>query len=277
MYRRTSLLAFVPLLLLAACAPPPSSQPGDTAPPEPAPLAAPAHLVDLTHTFGEDTLYWPTDTHGFGHEMLFAGPTEKGYYYSAGRFSGAEHGGTHLDAPIHFWEGGAAADAIPLERLVAPGVVVDVSERAVSDADTQVQVADFEAWEAEHGRLAEGVIVLLRTGFSARWPDRAAYLGTAKLGEEAIPELHFPGLHPAAATWLKDQRQIAAIGIDTASIDYGQSTHFESHVTLFSAGIPAFENVAHLDRLPAKDFLVVALPMKIQGGSGGPLRIVAMW
>jgi kynurenine formamidase len=119
-------------------------------------------------------------------------------------------------------------------------------------------------------------IVLLRTGFGAFWPDRVRYLGTEARGQAAVAQLHFPGLHPDAARWLVSERRIRAIGLDTASIDHGQSTGFESHVALFARGVPAFENVANLDQLPTKDITVVALPMKIRGGSGGPLRIIAI-
>ncbi len=264
--------------LLTACDASEPSPPAAAASKPPASiLAVPETIVDLSHAYAADTIYWPTDTQGFVLENLAAGMTDAGYYYAANRFSTAEHGGTHIDAPIHFAEGKPAVDEIPLERLVGPGVVVDVSERAADDRDYQVDVADFEGWEARHGPLPEGAIVLLRTGYGGHWGDRANYLGTEMTGPEAVPQLHFPGLDPDAAKWLVDQRSIAAIGLDTPSIDYGQSTLFDSHVTLFKAEIPAFENVANLDRLPEKDFLVVALPMKIAGGSGGPLRIIAWW
>ena len=120
-----------------------------------------------------------------------------------------------------------------------------------------------------------GVIVLLHTGSGKFWPDRKTYMGTDKLGPEAVPLLHFPGLSPKAARWLVEKRKIKAIGLDTPSIDFGQSTLFESHQVLFKANIPAFENVANLHLLPAKGAFVIALPMKIKDGSGGPLRIIA--
>ncbi|MFW6083816.1 MAG: cyclase family protein [Gemmatimonadota bacterium] len=229
--------------------------------------------IDLTHAFDESTVYWPTDTVGFVHEELAYGPTEGGWFYASYRFEGAEHGGTHLDAPVHFAEGRRTADEIPLSSLIGPAVVVDVSERA--HEDYQVSVADLEGWEAEHGAIPDGTIVLLRTGWGARYDDRAAYLGTDLTGPDAVPELHFPGLGPAAARWLVDNRRIAALGLDTPSIDYGQSTDFRSHVILYEANIPGFENVANLGRLPDAGAFVVALPMKIEDGSGGPLRIVA--
>lgn len=233
-------------------------------------------VVDLTHPFDADTIYWPTAPEGFVLETDFAGVTEQGYYYAAHHFRAPEHGGTHLDAPIHFAAGGWTVDEIPVERLIGPGIVVDVAAKAAADRDYRVSVDDFAAWEREHGRIPDGAIVLLRTGFGRFWPDRARYLGTARRGAEAVAELHFPGLDPAAARWLVSERKLDAIGLDTPSIDYGQSKLFESHRALFAANVPAFENVAHLERLPATGFTVVALPMKIRGGSGGPLRIVAI-
>ncbi|GIV61438.1 MAG: cyclase [Rhodothermaceae bacterium] len=252
-------------LLLAACqapAPPPAAFPN-------------GEIVDLTYAFDENTVYWPTAS-GFSRTTDFEGYTEAGYYYSAYSFCTAEHGGTHLDAPVHFAEGRQATDEIPLERLMGPAVVVDVSARAAADRDYQVSVTDFEAWEARHGRLPDGAIVLLRTGFGQYWPDRVRYMGTDARGPEAVADLHFPGLHPEAAAWLVANRAIHAIGIDTPSIDHGPSTQFETHRTLFAENIPAFENVAHLDRLPETGAYVIALPMKIRGGSGGPLRIIAL-
>ena len=232
-------------------------------------------VIDLSHAFDNDTIYWPTAP-GFEMESDFRGTTEGGYYYEANTFRTAEHGGTHLDAPIHFAEGRQHADEIPLERLIGPAVVIDVSEQAAGDRDFRVKVSDFTDWESAHGRLPDGVIVLIRTGFGKFWPDRAKYLGTEARGAHAVPLLHFPGLHPDAARWLVEHRVIHAIGLDTPSIDYGQSADFLSHRILFAENIPAFENVAALERLPATGFSVIALPMKIRGGSGGPLRIVAV-
>jgi kynurenine formamidase len=232
--------------------------------------------IDLSHPFDRDTIYWPTDTHGFELQVLAAGMTAGGYYYAANRICGAEHGGTHLDAPLHFAQGRPSVDRVPLERLIAPAVLVDVTESAAADRDHQVRVAELEAWEAAHGRIPDGAIVLLRTGFSRHWGDRARYLGSARRGPEAVSELHFPGLHPDAAHWLVQQRRVASLGIDTASIDHGPSSAFETHRILSEAEVPAFENLAALEQLPARGFWLVALPMKIGGGSGGPLRAVAL-
>ena len=232
-------------------------------------------LIDLTHPFSDQTIYWPTEE-GFRLQVQAAGVTEKGYYYAANSFCAAEHGGTHIDAPIHFAQGRATVDQIPLERLIAPGIVVDIQHRAAKDPDYLVSIQDLTGWEEKNGRIPELTIVMLRTGWGKFYPDRRKYLGTDRRGSEAIAELHFPGLDPAAARWLVENRRLAAIGLDTPSIDRGQSRLFESHQILFKAGVPAFENVAGLEQLPAKDFQVIALPMKIQGGSGGPLRIVAV-
>jgi kynurenine formamidase len=230
--------------------------------------------LDLTHSFSTNTIYWPT-AQPFVLETEFHAHTEKGYFYAANRYKASEHGGTHVDAPIHFAEGRMTLDQLSIDQLTGGAVVVDVSAKAATNADYQVTVADLEAWESRHGRIPVGAIVLFNTGFARHWPDAKKYLGTAERGAEAVAKLHFPGLHPDAARWLANDRAIKAVGIDTASIDYGQSTLFESHCRLFAKDIPAFENVAGLDQLPAKGAYVIALPMKIKDGSGGPLRIVA--
>jgi kynurenine formamidase len=230
------------------------------------------HWTDLTYSYSEETIYWPT-ADGFRLDEVAYGETEAGYFYSAYNISTAEHGGTHLDAPIHFSRGGMSSEQIPLERLIAPAVVVDVSANATPDY--RIDVADLETWERIHGRIPDGAILLIRTGWGERWPDRRDYLGTERTGPEAVSELHFPGIHEDAARWIVHQRKIAAVGIDTPSLDYGQSRDFEAHVILCGGNIPGFENVANLHRLPEKGAFVVALPMKVAGGSGGPLRIVA--
>jgi len=232
-------------------------------------------IVDLTYPFDSDSVYWPT-AETFKLETDFEGVTDKGYFYSAYRFSAAEHGGTHLDAPVHFAKGRNSVDQIPLEQLTGPGLVVDVTAQCTKDPDYLISTADIQNWERRNGRIGAGSIVLLRTGFGRYYPDRKKYLGTDERGAAAVAKLHFPGLDPAAARWLTTNRSIKAIGLDTASIDRGQSTLFESHRALFEKNVPAFENVANLDQLPVKGFTVIALPMKIKGGSGGPLRIIAM-
>jgi kynurenine formamidase len=171
--------------------------------PEPPPAASfpGGELVDLSHTYDQSTIFWPTsDT--FRLEKVAEGVTPAGYYYAANNFFTAEHGGTHIDSPVHFAEGHQTVDRIPLERLVGPAVVVDVTGQADRDADYQVTIADIEEAERRDGGIPADSIVLLRTGFSQRWPDAARYLGTAERGADAVARLHFPGLHPDAARWL---------------------------------------------------------------------------
>ena len=228
--------------------------------------------VDLSYAFSKETIYWPT-ADGFRLDEVAHGETDLGYFYSAYNVFTAEHGGTHLDAPFHFFRGGMTAAEIPLDRLIAPAIVVDVVARATPDY--LISTSDLEAWEADHGRIPDGSVLLFRTGWGDRWPDRLSYLGTERTGPDAVPELHFPGIHPDAARWITEQRDVAAVGIDTPSIDYGQSTGFEAHLIIYSSNIPGFENVANLGTVPEWGAYVVALPMKIAGGSGGPLRIVA--
>ncbi len=258
--KRVSLLL---LVTVAACARPSLSD-----------QLARATWVDLTYDFDSTTIYWPT-AKPFRLEVVSAQRTPAGYYYAANNIAAAEHGGTHLDAPVHFAEGKHTTDQIPLGQLVGAAAVIDVSGSAREDRDYRITPADLEGWERAHGRVPEGAIVLFRTGWGSRWPDRLRYLGTVKTGAAAVPELHFPGIHPAAARWLV-ARGVRAVGIDTPSIDYGQSATFDTHRILFAADIPAFENVAHVSAVPATGAFVIALPMKIRGGSGGPLRIVAV-
>lgn len=233
-------------------------------------------IVDLTYPFSSDSVYWPT-AEGFALQVDAEGLTEKGYFYKANSFAAAEHGGTHLDAPIHFAAGAAAVDEIDLGRLVAPGVMIDVRDRTRGNADYLISVKDLKSWEEANGKIPDGSILLFRTGWGRFYPDKKRYLGTDQKGPEAVANLHFPGLDPEAATWLVKNRSIGAVGLDTASIDRGQSQYFKAHQILFAAGIPALENVANLDQLPAKGFQIVALPMKIESGSGAPLRIIAIF
>jgi kynurenine formamidase len=231
-------------------------------------------VIDLTHPFDKTTIYWPTED-GFKLIPESAGYTDKGYYYASNRFMCAEHGGTHIDAPIHFFEKGQTVDQIPVDRLIGPGACVDVTHECAADRDYQIAVEDFQKWEATNKASLENRIVLIRTGFGRFWPDREKYLGTKDQGKAAVAKLHFPGLDPSAADWLIIRRHIRIVGIDTASIDHGQTHNYPTHQRLFRDNVPALENVAELDKLPADNFTVVALPIKIRGGSGGPCRVVA--
>ena len=250
----------VALLALTACS-------------SPAPFPS-GRIVVLTHPFDAETVYWPTSPE-FEIETLSEGVTDGGYFYLSKQFSTAEHGGTHIDAPIHFFEDRNTVDEINVEQLIGPGVTIDVTEACAEDPDYRVSIEDFRDWEATNGRMPHGAIVLLRTGFGEYWPDRARYMGTDARGPDAVADLHFPGLDAEAVPWLRE-RGIRAIGLDTPSIDHGPSQDFPSHVALFEHNVPVFENVANLGELPDRGFTVNALPMKIRGGSGGPLRIVAI-
>ena len=233
-------------------------------------------IVDLSHSYGADTVFWPT-AEPFKLTVVNDGVTPAGFYYAANNFSMAEHGGTHIDAPVHFARGRNAVDQIPLEHLIGPAFVVDVTKQAAANPDYLVTPEDIEnAEEAVDRKIPEGAILLIRTGFSSRWPDAAKYLGTAERGEAAVANLHFPGVHPQAARFLLNSRKINALGIDTASIDFGQSKTYETHQILYDANIPGLENLTGLDNLPVIGATVVALPMKIKGGSGAPLRAIAI-
>lgn len=263
--RRFCLLLFSSLMFLSC-----------QAAPDVKPNAFPSgKIIDLSYAYDAETIFWPT-AEGFRLEKDFEGITEKGYYYAANKFSMAEHGGTHIDSPIHFAQGHNSVDKIPLEQLLGDGIIVDVSKQCEANPDYQIATDDFLGWEKANGEIPRGTIVFLRTGYGKYWPDRKKYMGTDERGAEAVPKLHFPGLNADAARWLTTNRSIKAIGLDTPSIDYGQSTLFESHRTLFDKDIPAFENLANLDKLPLKNFFVIALPMKIKNGSGGPLRVIAI-
>lgn len=231
-------------------------------------------VVDLTHAYDDDTVYWPTDTRGFQLEQLASGHTEGGWFYSANAFCTAEHGGTHIDAPIHFSEDGLPVDQVPLSDLVGPAVVIDVADKAAEEPDYRLAVADVEAHESRHGPIPEGAIVLLRTGWSERWPDVRAYLGDDTPGDAS--KLSFPAYGEQAAQFLIEERGARALGVDTASIDYGRSTDFPVHRIAAAKQVSGLENLTELDALPRAGFTVIALPMKIAGGSGGPVRVIAL-
>lgn len=242
---------------------------------EPTPVFPTGTLVDLSHTYDAQTVFWPT-ADPFRLEKVSDGVTEGGWHYAANNVFTSEHGGTHVDAPVHFAAGKRTVDRLPLDQLVAPIVLVDVAARCRDNADYQVTMQDLLDWERTNGMIGPDSILLLHTGFATRWPDAARYLGTAERGEAGASKLHFPGLHPDAARWLVTSRPVKAVGLDTASIDYGPSTTFESHRVLFANDIPAFENLTALDRIPPRGAVIVALPMKIGGGSGAPLRAIAV-
>jgi kynurenine formamidase len=207
-------------------------------------------------------------------DALAAGKTPAGYFYAANTFCTPEHGGTHLDAPIHFFEKGLTADKLPLEQLIAPAVVIDVSAKAEANRDYRLTPEDVASFEKANGRIAQRTIVLLRTGWSRHWPNAKAYLGDDTPNDAS--KLSFPSYGAEAARLLVDERRVGALGVDTASTDYGRSTDFEVHRIAAPKNVVGLENLTNLDQLPARGAVVIALPMKIEGGSGGPLRAVAL-
>jgi kynurenine formamidase len=231
--------------------------------------------IDLTHSFDSTTLYWPNNKTTFIHHTDSEGFTPKGYFYSSYSICAPEHGGTHLDAPIHFAKDKYTVEELPLTSLTGNAVVIDVSKNALANRDYQISIEDITNWERENGKIENNTIILFKTGYGKFYPNRGEYFGTPKTGIEAIPELHFPGIDPKTTSWLIKERAIKAIGLDTPSLDFGQSTDFKTHQVLMGSNKPGFENLANLDKLPATKVYVVALPMKIGRGSGAPLRIIA--
>ena len=231
-------------------------------------------IVDLSQSYGARTLYWPTATSKFVLHQDAEGKTEGGWFYAANTLSTPEHGGTHLDAPHHFSAAGRTTEQVPLDQLVGPAIVIDVTAQAAKDRDYRLTAEDVLQFEKRNGPIARGTIVLLRTGWSRHWPDAKAYLGDDTPGDAS--KLSFPSFGPESARLLVEDRGAGALGIDTASIDYGRSTDFQVHRIAAARNVPGFENLTNLDRLPARGAFVFALPMKIEGGSGGPLRAVAL-
>lgn len=238
--------------------------------------AAPGHarVIDLSHPYDEETIYWPTSPSAFQLNTLAHGETPGGYFYSANSFCTPEHGGTHMDAPIHFAAGRHTIDEIPVQRLVAPAVVIDVSAMAAKDADYLLSLDDVRRWEDRHGEIPAQAIVVMRTGWEQRWGDRKAYLGDDTPGDAS--NLHFPSFGAEAAEFLVKERAIVGIGVDTASIDNGASKDFRVHRITAEANVYGLENLMNLDQLPARGATLVALPMKIAGGSGAPVRVIAL-
>ncbi len=230
-------------------------------------------LIDLTYALDEQTVFWPTNR-PFTWEKTAWGRTANGYWYASGDFSMSEHGGTHIDAPIHFAEGRLAVDEIPVQKLIAPAIVIDVRPAVDGNADYRLSIDDLETWEARHGPIVQGAVVLMLTGWGKKWPDRMRYLGSSTPSDPKT--LHFPGFSRQAAEFLVKERQVDGIGIDTPSIDYGPSQDFVVHQIVNGANRYGLENIANLDKVPPKGAILVALPIKIKGGTGGPVRIIAI-
>ena len=229
-------------------------------------------VIDLTHPLSPDSLYWPSGS-PFEYERVSWGLNASGDWYAAGSFATAEHLGTHLDAPIHFAPEVWSNAEIPAEHFIGAAAVIDISARAASDPDTTLTVADIEAWEAAYGAIPPGAIVIVRTAWSERWPDWNEYYGSDDPFDTTT--MHFPGVSPEAATAIAE-RGASGVGIDTASIDPGNDLDFRAHRILATANLYNLENLTGLDQLPPAGATLLALPIKIAGGSGGPARVLAL-
>ncbi len=231
-------------------------------------------LVDMSYPFDEETIYWPTAVQPFELTRDSEGVSEGGYFYASSNLKTSEHVGTHLDAPYHFSRDGWTTDRIPTAALVAPAVVIDVRAACAADPDHQVTREEIRSFEAEHGAITRGALVILHTGWGERWPHRGRYMGDDTPGDAS--KLHFPGLSADAARYLAEERWIAGAGIDTASIDPGNSSDFQAHRILAAANVYNLENLDRVERLPPTGATVIALPMKIRHGTGGPVRVLAV-
>lgn len=229
------------------------------------PAERPLKVLDLGHPLSDADPTW-------SGEKAFS-RTETATFEkdgaALGKFSTDEHFGTHLDAPSHFG-GSWTTDRIPVERLVRPAVCINVAAKAAVDEDYRLTVEDVRAFESRSGPIAEGVVVLVATGWDRRWKEPGRYMNVRN-GVK-----HFPGISVEAATLLARDRKVAGIGIDTPSVDYGPSEHFETHRTTMPRNVYHVENAANLTALPASGFTVVIAPINIVGGSGGPTRVFAL-
>jgi kynurenine formamidase len=226
-------------------------------------------IIDLTYALNDQNAFWPAPNYEPFHLKTIATLEKNGVLSKA--LSTPEHLGTHLDAPNHFERNQPSVDQIKSENLFAPGVVIDVSMPASADADYQASVKDVTDWEREHGRIPQGAVVLLHTGWGQFWKNFVRYKNQDMMGK-----LHFPGYSADAAQWLIKERQVKGIGVDTLSMDPGNSKDFPVHHAVNSAGKFGLENVAELDKLPARGFYLVIAPMKIETGTGGPTRLFAI-
>jgi kynurenine formamidase len=233
-------------------------------------------LLDMTYPFDESSIYWPT-AKSFKLDKVSWGISDGGWWYASNEFAASEHGGTHADAPIHFAQNGRTIGQIPLAEWIGPAVKVDVGEKCAQNRDYLLSAEDIRNWEKGYGKIPDGAWVIMSTGIGTRYyPDRMKVLGTEKTGAEALAELSFPGFSPQAVEFLVKDRNIRGIAIDTPSIDYGKSKDFKVHQILFAADKLALENIANLDKLPARGATLYVIPMLIKEGTGAPARVFAI-
>ncbi|WP_245764556.1 cyclase family protein [Planctomicrobium piriforme] len=224
--------------------------------------------LDLSYALNPQSNFWPGP--GYSPFQLETIATLEKNGVLSKKVSFPEHIGTHLDAPNHFEQGQPDVSQIPVEQLFAPGVLIDFTARAESNPDAELSTADIADWEAAHGRIPDGAVVLLHTGWGRFWTQPERFLGRDVRGQ-----LHFPGYSAEAAKFLVEQRQVKGLGIDTLSVDPGTSKSFDVHHILNLAQRYGLENVAHLDQLPPRGFDLIIAPLKVEGGTGGPCRIFA--
>lgn len=226
-------------------------------------------VLDLGYSLNDRSPFWPGDDYEPFKLRTIATLEKNGVLSKA--FAVPEHFGTHVDAPNHFELNQPAVDEIRPRDFFGPGVMIDVTMQAEVDADYRASLADVEAWERVHGKIPHGAIVLLKTGWGQHWKNPTRYRNQDSMGV-----MHFPGYSIEAAKFLIEQRVVKALAIDTLSIDHGPSKNFAVHHAVNAAGRYAIENVAQLDKVKPRDFLVMVAPIKIERGSGGPARVFAI-
>jgi len=226
-------------------------------------------ILDLTHPLDAQVPTYELSEKPAFEATTVATIDKDGYF--AREICLPEHFGTHLDAPAHFARGLWTVDQIPPERFVAPLVVLDANAGARANPDYQITVEDIARWEQAHGQIPPGAVVIANTGWGARWSSVKQYRNTDDKGV-----MHFPGYSLEAAKFLVEGRNIVGLGIDTLSIDYGPSKDFPVHHYTLSHSLYHLENVANLDHTPAAGATLVVAPMKLEGGSGAPVRIFAL-
>ena len=232
-------------------------------------------FIDMTFPFSEDAIYWPTDK-PFTPTVVFKGISDGGWWYASNQYAASEHGGTHVDAPIHFCENGRTIGQVPLHEWIGPAAKIDVTNESLANRDYQLTVKDILTWEEKHGRIPQGAWVIMYSGIDDRfYPNKKEVLGTDKTGKDAVAELHFPGFSPGAVAFLLANRAITGIAIDTPSIDPGSSKDFKVHQELCKAQKLALENIANLDKIPESGAMLYVIPMLIQDGTGAPARVFA--
>jgi len=226
-------------------------------------------IIDLGWPLSDRNPYWPAENYEPFRLQTIATLEKNGVLSKA--FYSPEHLGTHLDAPNHFEKDQPAVDKIDPVNLFAHGIVIDVALKSEADPDYRLTRADLDEWEAQYGPIPEGAVTLLHTGWGRHWNNSARYRN-----QDAAGKMHFPGYSAEAAQFLVTDRHVKGLGIDTLSIDYGLSTDFAVHHVVNAAGCYGLENLARLEDLPPRGFFLLAAPIKIETGSGGPARVIAV-